>query len=120
MKALKTILTVTLMFVTLNLFSQTTKHKTKSKKTVNIKSSEGQGGPEGDIVIAIKDKVYFYNDSKIKTNFYFLKGQQAEYYEISDEGRILGLKSGKILRPAPDRKGYMKCVLQKDGVTKNE
>lgn len=42
------------------------------------------------------------------------------YYEISDEGRILGLKSGKILRPAPDRKGYMKCVLQKDGVTKNK
>jgi len=85
MKALKTILTVTLMLVTLNLFSQTTKHKTKSKKTVNIKRSEGQGGPEGDIVIAIKDKVYFYNDSKIKTNFYFLKGQQAEYYEISDD-----------------------------------
>ena len=85
MKALKTILTVTLMFVTLNLFSQTTKHKTKSKKTVNIISSEGQGGPAGDIVIAIKDKVYFYNDSKIKTNFYFLKGQQAEYYEISDD-----------------------------------
>jgi hypothetical protein len=45
----------------------------------------GQGGPEGDIVIAIKDKVYFYNDSKIKTNFYFLKGQQAEYYEVSDD-----------------------------------
>lgn len=85
MKTLKIILTVTLMFVTLNLFSQTTKHKTKSKKTVNIKSSEGQGGPAGDIVIAIKDKVYFYNDSKIKTNFYFLKGQQAEYYEISDD-----------------------------------
>jgi hypothetical protein len=73
------------MFVTLNLFPQTTKHKPKSKKTINVKSSEDQGGPAGDIVIAIKDKVYFYNDSKIKTNFYFLKGQQAEYYEISDD-----------------------------------
>lgn len=85
MNTLKSVTTITLMFVTLNLFPQTTKHKPKSKKTINVKSSEDQGELAGDIVIAIKDKVYFYNDSKIKTNFYFLKGQQAEYYEISDD-----------------------------------
>ena len=45
------------------------------------------GGTSGDIVIAIKEKVYFYNNSDLnsKTNAYFVKGQKAEYFEISDD-----------------------------------
>ena len=45
------------------------------------------GQPEGDIVVGIKDKVYFYDssNSNSKTSSYFVKGQKAEFIEISDD-----------------------------------
>lgn len=45
------------------------------------------GGPAGDIVVGIKDKVYFYDNSNSnsKTSAYFVKGQKAEFIEISDD-----------------------------------
>lgn len=53
----------------------------------NEEDNLGQGGPEGEIVIAISDKVYFYKESNLnsKTSAYFVKGQKAEYYEVSDD-----------------------------------
>lgn len=60
---------------------------TNSKENNETKISEDQGEPEGDIVIAIHDKVYFYENSDLnsKTKSYFVKGQKAEYFEISDD-----------------------------------
>ena len=45
------------------------------------------GQPEGDIVVGIKDKIYFYDssNSNSKTSAYFVKGQKAEFIEISDD-----------------------------------
>lgn len=58
------------------------------KKAAVIKRPvENFGGPAGDVVIGIKDKIYFYSQSKqnSKTAAYFIKGQEAEYFEISDD-----------------------------------
>ena len=45
------------------------------------------GQPEGDIVVGVKDKIYFYDssNSNSKTSAYFIKGQKAEFIEISDD-----------------------------------
>jgi hypothetical protein len=37
-----------------------------------------------------------------------------EQYEVSSEGRVRSLKRG-VVRPAPDRGGYLTCSLWKDG-----
>lgn len=53
----------------------------------NEQYEESYGEPVGDIVIGISDKIYFYNESNFssKTSSYFIKGQKAEFYEISDD-----------------------------------
>ena len=57
------------------------------KAAVTKRPVENFGGPAGDVVIGIKDKIYFYSQSKqnSKTAAYFIKGQEAEYFEISDD-----------------------------------
>jgi hypothetical protein len=83
------------------------------KEVANDESSNESdyGAPEGEIVIAVKDIVYFYENSNYesKTSSYFSKGQKAEYFEISDDNpdddflyvnfeRDGKVKSGYILR----------------------
>ena len=57
------------------------------KAAVTKRPVENFGGPAGDVVIVIKEKIYFYSQSKqsSKTTSYFIKGQEAEYFEISDD-----------------------------------
>ena len=48
-------------------------------------NNEGDyGGANGDIVVGIKDKIYFYDESNFnsKTSSYFVKGQKAEFIGI--------------------------------------
>ena len=40
-------------------------------------------------------------------------------YQVSNWGRVRSLKSGKILRPAKNSKGYLRVGLYKDGKRKN-
>lgn len=57
------------------------------KLPVKKEAVENLGAPAGDIVIGIRDKIYFYSQSKYnsKTTSYFVKGQEAEYFEVSDD-----------------------------------
>lgn len=58
------------------------------EETSQKETDEALGGEiEGDIITGIKDKIYFYESSNLdsKTSSYFLKGQKAEYLEISDD-----------------------------------
>lgn len=52
-----------------------------------IENEGDYGGPKGDIVVGIKDKIYFYDESNFnsKTSSYFVKGQNAEFIEVSDD-----------------------------------
>jgi hypothetical protein len=45
------------------------------------------GGPAGEIVIGVGDRIYLYNESNYdsKTSAYFVKGQKAEYFEVGDD-----------------------------------
>lgn len=40
-------------------------------------------------------------------------------YEVSSLGRVRGLKRGNILKPTPDRDGYLRVSLSKDGKWRN-
>jgi len=55
--------------------------------TLPKETESGLGQPEGDIVVGIKDKIYFYDSSNLssKTSSYFVKGQKAEFFEVSDD-----------------------------------
>ena len=69
--------------------------KTETKEETNESSFDtlpkeaetDLGQPEGDIVVGIKEKIYFYDssNSNSKTSAYFVKGQKAEFIEISDD-----------------------------------
>ena len=57
--------------------------KSKSNNKVQTKSRQ----PNGNYVIGIKDKIYFYEspDYGTQTSVYFVKGQKAKVVEIMDE-----------------------------------
>ena len=39
-------------------------------------------------------------------------------YEVSDQGRVMGIKRGMVLKLSDDNRGYLKVVLCKDGIRK--
>lgn len=47
-----------------------------------------------------------------------IKGYE-EFYFISDKGRVMNARSGKILKPAKSNKGYMRVLLCKNGKKRN-
>lgn len=62
-------------------------HNDEFKSDMSPEEQAEQGGPIGETVIGIKDKIYFYNESNYesKTKSYFVKGQKAEYFDVSDD-----------------------------------
>jgi len=70
-----------------DIVSNIDKIKVTQTNEINNAEQESQGGPAGEIVVGIKDKIYFYDSSNSTsiTSSYFVKGQKAEFFEISDD-----------------------------------
>jgi hypothetical protein len=57
------------------------------EKLAQEEAEAANGGPIGEIVIGVKDRIYFYETSNLnsKTSSYFVKGQKAEFFDIEDD-----------------------------------
>ena len=59
----------------------------QSEMSEEEQAEQGEGEPSGEIVVGISERIYFYTDSNFesKTSSYFVKGQKAEYFDVSDD-----------------------------------